>query len=222
MRTCAFFRMIYLAKTEHLVGGLFWRQNFSPFTRPRRITCLFLCACGSFAANVYLLGEHGVPQTARIISGLLSSVLLVPAIAVFCLIFRRIHTSQTWRMHARRHARRVAQSVVLKIAARSATRKDSKPAEERAPRPPDSTKPVYVRRAHAQVSFHACSSLAFSCCLLRVAYGSIPAIHTQTHMYHKSQGARQDFVIMMFFFVFPSVFVCSCLVRLRQYRHFNQ
>jgi hypothetical protein len=176
---CAFFRMVHLAKTEHLVGGLFWRQNFSSFTRPRRITCLFLCACGSFAANVYLLGENGVPQTARIASGLLSSILLVPAIAVFCLIFRRVHTSQTWRMHARRHARRVAQSVVLKIAARSVTRKDRKPAEERAPRPPESTKPVYVRRAHAQV--RTCTPFAawsFVVVALLVAVSHLPCTAT--------------------------------------------
>jgi hypothetical protein len=145
------YRIFHIAKTEHLVGGMLWRQNFSAFTRPRRVACLFVGVCGSFAANALLLGPGGMPPTWRIFSGLVSSMLLVPAFAVFCLVFRGIHTMKTSRMHARRHGRRVLQSVLLKAAAGYIKRKDRVSSAKRPPLPPESTKPEFVRKVSNEV-----------------------------------------------------------------------
>lgn len=156
-----FLRFVYLIKTEHLAGGLIWRQIFSPFTRPRRTTCLFLCVCGSLAGNALLLAGDGVPLDSRILTGLLSSLLLLPSVALFSLIFRRIDTMATSRMRVRKRVRKVQESVAFKVAvdfAMKAVWKQRSESSEPPPQPPGSGKTGYVRKSSAHHS-HSPSSI---------------------------------------------------------------
>jgi len=159
---------LQLLKTEHVFGGIIWRPVFSSFTRPRRITCLFVIFIGNLTLNILFLGRGGFDLTARIAAGIVSAIVIFPIGVIFIALFKAIDSDTTWKMHRRRRVRRVQESVAVRgamdILGKKAPQPDSKargetfvphPPMQRflskgaasGPPAPSGARPEFVRRA---------------------------------------------------------------------------
>lgn len=107
-------QMWQMLKQEHALGGIFFRPVFSSFTRPRRITCIFIVLLGNITINTLFLGRDGFDVNARIAAGIVSAVIMFPIGLLFSAAFRAIDSDVTWRMHRRRRVRRVQENVAVK------------------------------------------------------------------------------------------------------------
>lgn len=105
---------LQLLKTEHVAGGIIWRPVFSSFTRPRRLTCLFVIFMGNLTLNILFIGQGGFDLSARIAAGIVSAILIFPIGLVFTAAFKAIDSETTWKMHRRRRVRRVQESVAVR------------------------------------------------------------------------------------------------------------
>eukprot|EP00284_Hemiselmis_tepida_P004910 CAMPEP_0174946836 /NCGR_PEP_ID=MMETSP1355-20121228/85157_1 /TAXON_ID=464990 /ORGANISM="Hemiselmis tepida, Strain CCMP443" /LENGTH=382 /DNA_ID=CAMNT_0016194275 /DNA_START=18 /DNA_END=1162 /DNA_ORIENTATION=- len=106
-------QMWQMLKQEHALGGVLFRPVFSSFTRPRRITCLFIVFLGNITLNTLFLGREGFDVNARIAAGIVSAVIMFPIGLLFTSAFMSIDSEVTWRMHRRRRVRRVQESVAV-------------------------------------------------------------------------------------------------------------
>ena len=160
---------LQLLKTEHVFGGIIWRPVFSSFTRPRRITCLFVIFIGNLTLNILFLGRGGFDLTARIAAGITSAIIMFPIGVIFIALFKSIDSETTWKMHRRRRVRRVQESVAVRgamdILGKKAPQADSRTRGETfvpqppmppaapakgapgGPPPPMGVRPEFVRRA---------------------------------------------------------------------------
>jgi hypothetical protein len=147
-----------LLRTEHVLGGVIWRPVFSSFTRPRRLTCLFVIFLGNLALNVLLLGRGGFDPSARIAAGIVAAIVIFPVGLFFVAAFRAVDSETTWRMHRRRRVRRVQESVAIKAAfdmvdgaplapPPQVAPKPPPPPPRAGPSPPSSERPAFTRRA---------------------------------------------------------------------------
>lgn len=107
-------QMWTMLKQEHMLGGIVFRPVFSNFTRPRRITCIFIVFLGNITINTLFLGREGFDVNARIAAGIVSAVIMFPIGLLFSAAFRAIDSEVTWRMHRRRRVRRVQENVAVK------------------------------------------------------------------------------------------------------------
>ena len=105
---------LQLLKTEHVFGGIIWRPVFSSFTRPRRITCLFIIFIGNLTLNILFLGRGGFDLQARIAAGIVSGIIMFPIGLIFIALFKSVDSETTWKMHRRRRVRRVQESVAVR------------------------------------------------------------------------------------------------------------
>ena len=146
-----------LLRTEHILGGVVWRPVFSSFTRPRRLTCLFVVFLGNLALNVLLLGRGAFAPAACIAAGVVAAVVVFPVGLFFVAAFKAVDSETTWRMHRRRRVRRVQESVAVRAALDLAVPPTS-PAQPAAgkpppsqprvgPSPPSSERPAFTRRS---------------------------------------------------------------------------
>jgi hypothetical protein len=159
-----------LLRTEHVLGGVIWRPVFSSFTRPRRLTCLFVIFLGNLALNVLLLGRGGFDPSARIAAGIVAAIVVFPVGLFFVAAFRAVDSETTWRMHRRRRVRRVQESVAIKAALDMVdappvpppqVAPKPPPAPPRAgPSPPSSERPAFTRRAASRSTAASGSSLS--------------------------------------------------------------
>jgi hypothetical protein len=160
---------LQLLKTEHVFGGIIWRPVFSSFTRPRRITCLFVIFIGNLTLNILFLGRGGFDLTARIAAGITSAIIMFPIGVIFVMLFKSIDSETTWKMHRRRRVRRVQESVAVRgaidILGKKTPQADSKTRGETfvpyppmppaapikgapgGPPPPKGARPEFVRKA---------------------------------------------------------------------------
>eukprot|EP00960_Hanusia_phi_P061878 764965-Hanusia_phi.AAC.2 len=149
---------LQLLKTEHILGGIFFRPVHSSFTRPRRITALFVMFFGNLALNILFLGQGAFDKTSRISAGIVSALIVLPIAIIFVSAFKSIDSDETWQMHRRRRVRRVQESVVLKEAGKilddleekSLAVPNVKEIDESssvAPPLPTSARPEFIRKA---------------------------------------------------------------------------
>jgi hypothetical protein len=132
---------LQLLKTEHVFGGIIWRPVFSSFTRPRRITCLFVIFIGNLTLNILFIGRGGFDLGNQIAAGIVSAIVIFPIGIIFVALFKSIDSETTWKMHRRRRVRRVQESVAVRgamdILGKKAPIPDSKTRGETfVPRPP--------------------------------------------------------------------------------------
>ena len=79
-----------LLKQEHVFGGIIYRPVFSSFTRPRRITCLFIVVLGNITLNTLFLGREGFDVNAKIAAGVVSAFVMFPIGLLFSAAFRSV------------------------------------------------------------------------------------------------------------------------------------
>jgi len=75
---------------DHCVISLFFVEPHDPFTRPRRLTCLFCLILGTLAINAVFYGKAGDSITSRIVTGVVTGILLFPAKVMFVYIFTKV------------------------------------------------------------------------------------------------------------------------------------
>ncbi|KAJ1484305.1 hypothetical protein T484DRAFT_1797532, partial [Baffinella frigidus] len=105
---------LHLLKTEHIIGGIFFRPVFNAYTRPRRLTVLFVIFLGNITLNTLFIGRGGFGLDAQVAAGIVAAIVMFPIGLIFSAAFRAIDSEATWKMHRRRRVRRVQESVVVR------------------------------------------------------------------------------------------------------------
>ena len=146
-------------KCEHVFAGIFFMPVGSAFTRPRRVSVLFLSFISNFSISSILLGSSVDSTTINImqqalIAGICSALLSFPIYMMVSSLFRSIESDSLWMNQRAARVQKVKEDAALNLAssmlARSSSQagpvRSSSAADDFVP-PPPNQRPAFVRTA---------------------------------------------------------------------------
>jgi hypothetical protein len=146
-------------KSEHVIAGIFFMPDGSAFTRPRRVSVLFLSFISNFSLTSILLGSSVDNTTIDIfqqalIAGVSSALLSFPIYMIILSLFNSIESDSLWMNQRAARVQKVKEDAALKLASSMLARNFSRAgrvdsaaiSDDFIPHPPNQ-RPTFVRTA---------------------------------------------------------------------------